>query len=238
MTLGLGLSWVLTEVAFKRPLAPAGCHWCQVNEFDTAIRRNFNPTLTGSLSGVVGYDIASNIVSLAAMPLLLFGLDALAERNGSPTWATQWAADLNIIAEATFAAMAVNQLVKFSVGRARPYTINESNTFLATAADRDDQNLSFYSGHTTFAVSLAVSAGVVATLRGFKYAWVTWAVGLPLATATAVLRLAADKHWATDIIVGAAVGSAFAVALPLVFHGQRNVRVGVQPGGVSVSGTF
>lgn len=238
VTITLGVGWLVTEIAFKRPLAPGGCRWCAVNDFDTTVRRNFNPTLTGSLSGLPAPDTASNLVSLVAMPVLLFGLDALFEHDGTDTWLTRWAADLTIIAEATFAAMATNQLVKFSVGRARPYTVNESDTFLATAPDRADQNLSFYSGHTTFAVGLAVSAGMVSTLHGFKYAWVTWAVGVPLATATAFLRLAADKHWATDVIVGAAVGAAFAVALPLIFHRQSGVRVAVQPGGVSLSGSF
>ena len=45
----------------------------------------------------------------------------------------------------------------------------------------EDNNLSFYSGHTNFSFALVVSSGTVATLRGYKGAGLIWAVGLPLA---------------------------------------------------------
>ncbi|MCA2978626.1 MAG: hypothetical protein INH37_10105 [Myxococcaceae bacterium] len=79
-------------------------------------------------------------------------------------------------------------------------------------------------------------------MRGYRFAWLTFAVGVPMALATATLRMAADKHWMTDILVGVAMGSAFSVALPLLFHRAAGeapaLRVGPMPNGVAVSGTF
>lgn len=234
VAIGLGLGWLVTEFAIKRQLSPPACRWCQPNDFDTGVRRVFNPSLAPSASGVGVPDALSNIVSLAALPIAMIGLDALFEHDPSNAWLVRWGADLTMIFEATFAAMAVTQVVKFTVARARPYSVG----LTTLAAEPLDQNLSFFSGHTTFAFALATSAGVIATLRGFRYAWVTWAVGMPLAVATAVLRMAADKHWASDVLVGIGVASVFSVGLPLLFHQRLPVTVSASPGGVSVSGTF
>lgn len=234
----LTAAWLVTEFAVKKQLAPAGCRWCETNAFDVAVRRVFNPTGTPSANGLVGPDMWSNVVGLASMPLALAGVELLASYDAGEGWLGRWAADMVLIVEATMAAMVTVQSVKFVVARARPFTIGASPELLATGHDPADQNLSFFSGHTTFAVGLAVSAGVVSTLRSYRYAWLTWAVGLPLAFATALLRLGADKHWATDVIVGAAVSSAFSIAIPLVFHGPQPIRVAVQPNGIAVAGTF
>jgi membrane-associated phospholipid phosphatase len=160
----------------------------------------------------------------------------------APDFLKTWAIDLVLIFEATFAALAVNQTVKFAAGRARPYSVDAPQELLEGARDPADHNLSFFSGHTTFTVGLAVSAGMIGVLRGYKLAWLTWAAAVPLALTTATLRMAADKHWMSDILVGAVVGSAFSVAVPLLFHGREaspvSLRVTPTPGGLSVSGTF
>jgi membrane-associated phospholipid phosphatase len=44
------------------------------------------------------------------------------------------------------------------------------------------------------------------------------AVGAAGAFAVAVLRMRADMHWATDVTMGAIVGTAIGAGIPLVFH--------------------
>lgn len=233
--------WVVSELALKDPLAPDTCRWCATNAFDTGVRRAFNPTLSPSSSGIRPAATASDILGFVAVPLLVAGIDALGAKD-SPRFLETWGIDLVIILEATFSALAVNQTVKFAAGRGRPYSVDAPAELLAQARDPNDHNLSFFSGHTTFTVGLAVSGGVVGLLRGYKFGWLSWAVALPLALTTATLRMAADKHWLTDILVGAAVGSAFSVALPLLFHGRDDVPVSVRvsptPNGVSLAGSF
>src|SRR6059058_3168029 len=72
-------------------------------------------------------------------------------------------------------------------------------------------NLSFFSGHATLAFALATSAGTVASMRHHRLAPVMWAVGLLLATTGGYLRIAADRHYATDVLTGALVGSAVGI---------------------------
>jgi membrane-associated phospholipid phosphatase len=113
----------------------------------------------------------------------------------------------------------------------------------ALVADPDALR-SFPSGHTTLAFSLAGAAGTVASMRGYRLAPLVWASGLLLGVATAYARIAADDHYFTDTLGGAAIGLVVGSGVPLLFHGPRARRlvVGVSPmpGGrvVSVAGAF
>jgi membrane-associated phospholipid phosphatase len=81
-----------------------------------------------------------------------------------------------------------------------------------------DEDLSFYSGHTSESVSLAVAAGTVASIRHYRLAPLVWATSLPLALATGYLRIGADRHYFTDVLTGALVGAAIGFLVPYVFH--------------------
>ncbi len=234
----LGAGWLVTEFVVKKQLAATQCRWCATNEFDNSVRRMFNPSLTPSAQGAAGPDAWSNIIGLGVTPLAMAGIGLLASYDAGEGWLGRWGTDLALIAEATMAAMVFNQAVKFIVARGRPYTVGASAELLASGHDPADQNLSFFSGHTTFAVGLAVSAGVISTMRGYRFAWLTWAVGVPLAMSTILLRLGADKHWASDVMVGMAVSTAFSIGIPVLFHGRLPVKVSPQPNGLSVQGTF
>jgi hypothetical protein len=99
----------------------------------------------------------------------------------------------------------------------------------------------FWSGHTTIA---AASAGLVCANHRYLDLWghpaadagacalaVTGAVG------TAVSRILADRHYATDVIVGMGMGFGFGYAVPVLLHysrGPRNVRVALQPAALGV----
>lgn len=233
-------AWLTTEFT-KSSLAPAECRWCVTNGFDNAIRSLFNPSLEPSASGIKGPATASDITGFMVLPISMLTLDAvLAWREG--TLLKTMPVDLVIVAEATFGALALTQLTKFLVGRARPYSIGATPELLAQGKDPHDANLSFFSGHTSFAFAISTATATVLTLRGYKYAWLAWAIGMPLAATTAILRLAADKHWASDVLVGMAIGSAVGVGLPLLFHGRVtqavSLRVMPMPNGVAFSGTF
>jgi membrane-associated phospholipid phosphatase len=238
VTAGLAGAWLVTEFALKKSFAPKTCQWCDTNGFDEGIRKAFNPTLTPSASGISGPEVWSNVFAYGLVPLGTLGVDALAA-GLDDAFLENWPIDALLIAEATLSATAVNQLVKFTVGRSRPYATG------ATAADLKDPadaNLSFFSGHTTWAFALATSAGTVATLRGYRHAWMVWAAGLPLAATTGILRMGADKHWMSDVLVGAGVGTLFGVGIPVLFHGRQEqplaFRVSPFPGGAMVSGQF
>lgn len=114
--------------------------------------------------------------------------------------------NVTMVWESAVLASSLNQVVKFTVGRARPLTQGDCN--LETGRDR---NLSFYSGHTTFAFATATAAGRIAHLRDSRHEKAVWITGMALAGASGYLRIAADKHYLTDVLVGAATGSAIAL---------------------------
>ncbi len=240
VTGALVTGWLVSEFAFKKQLAANPCRWCAPNGFDTAVRVAFNPNLTPSAEGIGPAHVASNLVGFIGVPLAMIGLDALLSWRDGVFMDAFWI-DLVLILETTFAAQDLNQAVKFAVGRARPYTIGASDELLAEGRDFADNNLSFFSGHATFTFALVSSAATVASLRGYRQAWVLWAAGLPLATATAVLRLAADKHWASDILLGAAIGTSLGIVMPTLLHGRLGpVTAQLTPmgNGLSLSGRF
>lgn len=232
--------WLLSEFAFKKQLGAPRCRWCETNGFDVGVRGLFNPSMQPSPEGLAAPHIASNLVGFVSLPVLMVGLDALFSwREGGSV--ETFLVDMLLVLEATFSALAVNQLVKFAVGRGRPYTVGASDEVLAGGHDLADNNLSFFSGHATFTFALAASAATVATLRGYRFAWLMWVVGMPLAAATSILRLAADKHWTTDILLGSAFGLATGILMPTLLHGRVGpveARVTPMANGLAVSGRF
>jgi membrane-associated phospholipid phosphatase len=107
---------------------------------------------------------------------------------------------------------------------------------------------SFWSGHTSIA---ATSAGLVCANHRYLRLW-----GHPLAdaaacawattgaVATGLSRLAADRHYATDVIVGLGVGFGIGYAVPVLLHYSRtkaDVTLAIAPcagGCVSLAGSF
>jgi len=55
-------------------------------------------------------------------------------------------------------------------------------------------------------------------MRGYAGVGIAAGVGFTLATAVGYLRIAADQHYLTDILIGAAVGGLMGWAIPWVFH--------------------
>ena len=73
-----------------------------------------------------------------------------------------------------------------------------------------------------------VSAGTIASRRGSRHAPWIWAGGLAFAGSTGYLRIAADRHFLTDVLVGASVGAAAGLVLPRLFD-EDGVTAGRLP---------
>ncbi len=94
---------------------------------------------------------------------------------------------------------------------------------------------SLWSGHTSLAFSIAVAQATQDTLRGDPAAPWVWGIGLTLATSVAYFRVAGDQHWLTDVLAGAAVGTAFGVGVPLLERRLvRGVTIAPAPGGFAI----
>lgn len=223
-----GAAWIGSELA-KGSIVASQCRWCDrtLIGFDEGTRdalRWSNPSTANLLSNVIGF---------GGMPVLLLGGLALTSAKDG-AW-RKIPEDLLVVAETVVLAADLNQAVKFAVQRERPFVHALAPADKGSTAQPADNNLSFYSGHTTLAFSLATSTAMVASLRGYSLAPVLWAVGLPLAAFTGYLRIAADKHYLTDVLVGAMLGSAFGLGIPLLHRLEAGRSVTIAPMGLGAS---
>lgn len=224
--------YVVSETAAKSALAPDHCRWCNVDGLDDRVHRALvwgNPAPATALSTLTGF---------GAAPVLMLGLTAFsASAAAGDSEATGRIIDDTIpILETVLYSELVVQVVKFSFGRQRPFV--HFPVQLNTVPTQDD-NLSWFSGHATLAFGFAVSAGVVAHRHGSALEPVIWATGLTLAAATSYLRMAGDKHYLTDVLAGAAWGTASALVIPRLTHAlPDNLSVVPQGTGLAVAGSF
>lgn len=229
------VGWIGSE-ALKGRLAPSTCRWCDPPGFDSSVRDALR------WHDMETANVISFVVPLGVEPLVVFGLDAFAARDAGAPKGTAWV-DALLISEATSLALAMNQAVKFAVGRERPFVHALPEADKPHTAHPSDNNVSFYSGHATLAFAMAVSGGTVASMRRYRLAPWIWGAGLTLAAATAYLRIAADRHYLSDVTVGAVLGSLTGFAVPHFFHGPRRVIVAPAPFdrgglGLAMSATF
>ena len=90
--------------------------------------------------------------------------------------------------------------VKNVARRQRPYPFYSKK-------DDEDSYKSFFSGHTSTAFAIGTSTAKMLTNYSNIDKKIVWISTLSLASATGYFRIAADKHYFSDVLVGAIVGS-------------------------------
>jgi membrane-associated phospholipid phosphatase len=112
-----------------------------------------------------------------------------------------------------------------TVGRARPSLqecARDPEYDGACQPDAQGRTASFISGHTSMAMagaSLTCAHHQALPLYGGNAADIAiCAVAVAAATTNGVLRIIADKHWATDVLAGMAVGAGTGYLLPYLLH--------------------
>jgi membrane-associated phospholipid phosphatase len=236
------LGWIGSEV-LKGQLARRTCDWCDQNPDGTDAVNGLDAAVRDALkwTDISAGDTASSVAGFALMPIAAFGLTALAASHENRL--SNFPADFLLIAEATAIAADLNQIVKFTVGRERPFVHALSSELKDRTSQPSDNNTSFYSGHTNLVFALAVSSGTMASMRGYRWAPWVWAGGLTIAATTGYLRIAGDRHYFTDVLTGAMLGSAVGFAVPyflhrpLVGHGT-SLSAAPLPGGATIAATF
>lgn len=192
-------------------LAPDHCRYCVPNRLDAAGRRELVWDHPGSAR------LLSDVTANGVIPLL-----AIADAWRSHGASQQGARDLLLVAEAAALTTAATELSKTFVARRRPEESNGGTS-------------SYWSGHTAFAFSVAVSQATQDSMRGDPNAPWVWAIGLGLASAVGYFRVAGDAHWLTDVVTGAGIGSIAGVATPMLNRRLAgSVTISPAPGGIAV----
>lgn len=210
--------WLFGSEAGKQDLVPSSCVICELgpngadhlNGFDAYFRRAFvrrDTTAADVTSNVLGYGVAPT----SAIVLLALA----AQRDDGSLQNTP--VDLLLTAEATFLSMDVNQVVKLLLPRERPF-LHFADADTRATPQSAESRVSFYSLHTSATFALAVSAGTIAELRGYSIAPLIFGSGLLVGAATGYMRMAADKHYMSDVLVGAGMGSLIGFVVPYSFH--------------------
>jgi len=231
-----GAGWIGTEMA-KDSLAPQACRWCEANSLDA------------SVTGALGWgsrktaSVVSDSVTYGVMPVLTLAGGIIAGAADGRIGETP--VNALLIVEAVTVSSMINQVFKFSFGRERPFVAELPAEEKSELEKAEDNNLSFYSGHTNLAFALAVSAGTVAHLRGYKAEPYIWGIGLPLATFVAYSRIAAKKHYLSDVVIGSLTGAAAGFLVPFLHRktspltaSGASLSIAPAVNGLSIGGTF
>lgn len=216
--IGGSVALVLASEYFKI-IKPQRCRWCSrdsevdsLNSVDRWARREFlwkDPRAAQFDSGVTAF-----LLEPAAATFEMIAAST-ADNAGRA-----FPVDLLLISEAIAVSTLLNQTTKIVLARERPFVHYLPDEDRKKTALPSDNNVSFYSGHTALGFTLAAAAGTIATLRGYRLMPLVWSTLMPLAAATGYLRIAADKHYFTDVVTGAVIGTAVGVLLPVLFHGR------------------
>ncbi len=166
---------------------------------------------------------ASDVIAKIAIP----SLAAVDAWRSTSSWGNA-ARDALVVAEAAALTDLTTTVAKSGFARLRP-------GLPATPGQGSGAYHSLWSGHTSLAFSVVVAQATQDTMRGDPAAPWVWAVGLTLASAVGYFRVAGDQHWMTDVLAGAAVGSAFGAGVLLLEKRLvRGVTVAPAPGGFAL----
>jgi len=105
-----------------------------------------------------------------------------------------------LLAESFLFSGITTSLGKSFFGRSRPFVNGDNTDF--QFFQLNEPNLSFPSGHSTVAFSIA-------SVLSYRIDNIYASVGLySLASATAAARMYKDKHWFSDVLLGSVIGTA------------------------------
>lgn len=213
-----GLFWAMPLALDEELMAPGctpPCDPVQVNSLDR--------WAMGEPSGALA--TASDVLA-GVLPAGLLAWRLASTRNSG------WRAtmdDLIIVGESVILSGITHQLARHAFHRSRPYMYSDQYATAGTGTVDDGQ--SFYSGHTSSAFAAAVSFSLLHNYRNPKSGttWAWWTVGLGLATGMAALRVASQDHFITDVVAGAALGSAWGILVPWLHVRASRGQIALQP---------
>ncbi len=162
------------------------------------------------------WDPARRLSDLGLLGLLAVPFGVAAVHTGvQQVPASAFAVDSVVITQTLSATLVTTALLKMMVARARPLTYNPD--FSASTRFSGDARLSFPSGHSSMAFSAASLTAVMLLKRypGHVGAYLGTASAYLAASSVATLRVLAGKHFITDVIAGAALGTVIGLVIPL-----------------------
>ena len=190
-----------------------------INGFDRSATTQWSPTAR---------DVSNELVlPLMAVPLGL----AIATPGSRQSWTVA-----AMYGEVLLIGNGLGELLNGVTNRTRPFVYNDDLDIPGEAPFEVEARRSFPSGHTANAFAAAVFlSSVYAKLHPGSSAktWV-WAGSLTLAATTGYMRYQGGKHFPTDIISGAIIGSLVGWGVPKL-HEVDGVNLTIAPSGGGIA---
>ena len=196
------------------PLDPA-----DINGFDRSATTQWSPTAHDASNGLV--------LPLIATPLVL----AIATPGSRQSWTVA-----AMYGEVLLVGNGLGELLNGVTNRTRPFVYNADPDIPDEARMEVEARRAFPSGHTTNSFAAAVFlSSVYAKLHPGSSArtWI-WAGSLTLAATTGYMRCQGGKHYPTDIISGAIIGSLVGWGVPKL-HEVDGVNLTIAPSGGGIA---
>lgn len=153
-----------------------------------------------------------------------------------PSGKDEWLTEGVMYAETLLIANGIKEITKLCVSRTRPYMYYDSDTWPESDVDSGDYANSFPSGHTTIAFASATFTSYTFSKYFPDSAWKypVIAGSYALAAGTSALRLLSGNHFMTDVLAGAAIGSAVGFLVPWLhtFNASHELKVSVLGNGI------
>lgn len=202
-----GLTWIGGTAAISYGTRPSR-RWTGENAFDDGIRSGLR---ADSMDARRDADTASDFLmglSVGLIPMAAIGSEFFRTHDCVETWDM-----FGDAFESMSLALFVSEAIKVAAGRERPFGQRCGSSPPGDAnCSADDRNQAFVSGHATLA---AAGAGISCRFALERQAFgpsstariAPCALGIAAAVAAGTLRVTADRHWGTDVLVGFGVGA-------------------------------
>lgn len=249
-----GLSAALAFGSLAIP--DGGGRWTSRNAFDEGARDRLR--LSSKASREIARDLSDFFLVALSNQLVIDTVVVSWWHYGASEVA--WQTTL-ITAEVIAVNVAINSTISGITARQRPYgdsCAGVPDEQLTDDCDGNRRYRSFYSGHTSTAFAaasvLCMNHMYLGLYGGGAADALACVTGYAAAGTVGAMRLVGDEHWASDVMVGAAAGTAVGLGLPYFLHysggaleeaksgerGEHGVRWAIVPsvGGGTVMGTF
>ena len=211
VTLGASLTVLAAYIYGDRWIHPrCPCDPSGVNRFD-------RPAI-GNTSAVARHLSDGTAAVAIIAPFLVDALDVGAGKAFNE--------DAVVFVETLAINSALVTAAKYSVQRPLPRTYAGDPTLI----NRPEGYRSFYSGHTSTTFAALSALSMTLRLRHGEKTW-PWIVTGVVGTSVAIERVADGRHFPSDVIVGAVMGTATGIAVPLLHSRRRSGRLSAMPQG-------
>ncbi|MGZ3476254.1 MAG: phosphatase PAP2 family protein [Polyangiales bacterium] len=220
-------------------VTPRATNWASTTTLDDKVRNTLRyQTYTGRARARDASDVLLGVMS--AFPFIVDSLIVAYWYRGSADVARQM---FLIDAEAMAISAAIQGTVTWAAGRERPFVRDCGGQIPSDTTDCTSSNnhRSFFSGHTSQAftsAALICAHHLALDLFDSSADAITCGLAMTAAAATGTLRMMADAHYITDVLVGATVGTLVGFGVPWVHHYRRKGQAAAAAIDVRIVHTF